>query len=228
MQNRRRVIYGVLTFFGAAMGLGYCWIFAAIAPPPPINISPPPHVVPPPNVGGDTAPELTTSTVHGFVRFPKDPWRLERRQEMEVVKTRSALLSALKKDGIRDFAIVKKQRDPIEWLERALVVEFPRDGNVMRISLTGSNSHELAEIVNAVLDAYDEGLAAKEKSDLDRIAAIEKSNEALEAFDIERAEREFRQGMIPMQRIADRETARRLKVERFRRHDVSIQRATSP
>jgi hypothetical protein len=186
MERRNRVIFGVLTFFGAAMAMGYFWIFMTFAP----------------------------STVHGLVRFPKDPtWRLERRQEMAWIKSRRVLKSALNKEGIRDFAIVKKHPDPIEWLERELVVEFPNDGKVMRVSLTGSNSHELAVIVNAVLDAYDEGLAAKEKSEADRL-------DTLDTIEKLRAQMEFRRGLIPIQRERNQ-----MEVERFRRRDVSIQRA---
>jgi hypothetical protein len=202
MRDRNLVIFGVLTLFGAAMAIGYFWIFTAIGP----------------------------STVHGFVRFPKEPaWRLELRQEMAFVRSRSALKSALKKDGIRDFAIVKKQRDPIEWLERALVVEPPDDGNVIRISLTGPDSHELAAIVNAVLDAYDEGLVAKEKDEAHREAVrldhALRRDAMIESLEIEQAHRDFHRGLIPLARTADLKSGNWVKVETFRRRDVSIQRA---
>jgi hypothetical protein len=202
MRDRNLLIFGVLTLFGAAMAMGYFWIFTAIGP----------------------------STVHGFVRFPTEPpWRLELRQEIAFVRSRSVLKSALKKDGIRDFAIVKKQRNPIEWLERALVVDVSDDGNVICISLTGHDSQELAAIVNAVLDAYDEGLVAKEKSEAEhevhRLAGALRRDAMIERFEIERAHGDFHRGLIPLARTTDRESANRVKVETFQRRDVSIQRA---
>ena len=69
MRDRNLVIFGVLTLFGAAMAMGYFWIFTAIGP----------------------------STVHRLVRFPRPPWRLNWR--MAFVRSRSVLKSALKRTG---------------------------------------------------------------------------------------------------------------------------------
>jgi hypothetical protein len=65
------------------------------------------------------------------------------------------------------------QQNTVEWLADALVVDFPNDADLLRISVSGSKPDELAKVVNAVTNAY-VGLIATEARNR-QLAALEES-----------------------------------------------------
>jgi hypothetical protein len=92
----------------------------------------------------------------------KGDYRAYRNTQAVVVTTRAVVVAALKKPGIGDLRMVKAQDDPGAWLRENLEVDFPRDGEVLRIRLRGGNPKEAAALVNAVARSYLEHLAAND------------------------------------------------------------------
>jgi hypothetical protein len=109
-------------------------------------------------------------TVFALVRLPKaDPLlpepeqarngadkadELMKRNAMTLVKSRDTLSAALRQDPVRALAILQKQQNQVAWLEKVLEVDFPNDGDIMRIGMNGSNPEEMAILVNAIVDAF--------------------------------------------------------------------------
>lgn len=77
-----------------------------------------------------------------------------RRTQMALIKSRFVLNAALRKPSVAALPMVRKQTHPVQWLEEAVQVDSYDSPEILRISLTGDEPTELAEIVNAVRDAY--------------------------------------------------------------------------
>ncbi len=84
------------------------------------------------------------------------PGELEvyRRTQAALVKSRLVLNAALRKPEVAGLEIVRAQADPVSWLERKLVADFPGEALILRVGLSGDKPRQLAAVVNAVADAY--------------------------------------------------------------------------
>ena len=85
------------------------------------------------------------------------------------------LQTALRQPEIATLSLIKNQPDPIEWLEKNIVVDFPAT-EFMRISMKADDGREAAMIVNAVVGAY-----------LTEVADFEQSNHKRRRVDLENA-----------------------------------------
>jgi hypothetical protein len=81
-----------------------------------------------------------------FVTFRKD--------QVTLVKSRLVLAAALRNEKVRGLGVIKRQAAPGAWLEKSLRVDFPNDGSILRIGMSGDNPEELVTLVDAVVDAY--------------------------------------------------------------------------
>ena len=77
------------------------------------------------------------------------------------------LRAALNQPGIGELAVIKNQKNPIDWLGRNLQVTFPGNAEIMKVSLAGASQKELATLVNAVVDAYMTEVVGVERKKLD-------------------------------------------------------------
>lgn len=91
------------------------------------------------------------------------------------------LQTALRQPGIAMLSQLKDQPNPIKWLEKHLVVDFPAR-EFMRISMKSDQREDAAAIVNAVVNAYLEEVADAEVSQRKRRRMeLEKALEGLVA-----------------------------------------------
>ncbi|MFO0888505.1 MAG: capsular biosynthesis protein [Isosphaeraceae bacterium] len=70
------------------------------------------------------------------------------------LRSRLVLEAAMEKQGIKDLKAVRTQGDPVNWLEKQILVDFAGGSEILRIGMTGEDPNGLAMIVNAVTDAY--------------------------------------------------------------------------
>ena len=87
---------------------------------------------------------------------PADPVEFEdfKRTQAALIRSRLVLNAALNMKGVGQQPTVKAQADPIGWLAAHVRVDFPDNGEVMRVGLDGDDVEELKVLVNAVTDAY--------------------------------------------------------------------------
>lgn len=71
------------------------------------------------------------------------------------------LQSALRKPDIAQNVLLKDQENPLEWLEKNIVVDFPAT-EFLRVSIRSKERVAAAQIVNAVVNAYLEEVADEE------------------------------------------------------------------
>ncbi len=95
-----------------------------------------------------------------------------------LIKNEFVLRAALRDSKIGDTETLKKQEDPIKWLEENLLVEFSENSEVMKLGLTGEKAQDLADIVNAVQAAYMKEVVQKDlsraKGNIDLLEDIQK------------------------------------------------------
>jgi hypothetical protein len=96
---------------------------------------------------------------------------LDRADFQTVKKTQIALLrstyvleAAIRKPSVGGLPILRTRGDPVKWLQENLNVEFPEQGEIMAISLRGTQSQELqlVQIVDAIVKAYSNEVLERE------------------------------------------------------------------
>jgi hypothetical protein len=97
-----------------------------------------------------------------------DDFESFQRTQAALIKSRPVIARALRTDAIAGLSIVRKQQDPVKWLEESLQVDFKESPEIMRVSLTGEEVDQLRQLVSAVSDAYISEVNEDELSDRNR------------------------------------------------------------
>jgi capsular exopolysaccharide synthesis family protein len=130
-------------------------------------------------------PRIIFPTAETHVDYPTF-----QRTQLALIRSQLVLNAALRRIG--GMPVVREQVDPIVWLERKIQAGF--DGEILRIAVSDTEPEGLAEIVNAVKDAYLSEVVDKEKlgrrerfEDLEKIfsdyqAKLEKQRETLHSL----------------------------------------------
>jgi capsular exopolysaccharide synthesis family protein len=87
------------------------------------------------------------------------------RTHIALLKSRLVLTSALKQPKVAALDCIRKNPEPVEWLEKELQADFSAAPDVLRISLSGDNPSELITLVNEIRDAYKREVIDKERID---------------------------------------------------------------
>jgi polysaccharide biosynthesis transport protein len=108
-----------------------------------------------------------------------DDYKRFQATQLTLVKSVLVLGAALgDKEKMAQYKLIKGEKDPIQWLNDNLKVEFVAGSEVMEISLSGEEPAELAGIVNAVKKAYmDEVVNVDAKRRSDRLQKLKKIKE---------------------------------------------------
>ncbi len=86
----------------------------------------------------------------------RSEFELLKKTQLALLKSNFVLSFALCDPKINSLPLIHDQADPIEWLQEHLAVQFPENGAILSISLSGSEaqSKELVQLVDAVVKAY--------------------------------------------------------------------------
>jgi capsular exopolysaccharide synthesis family protein len=76
------------------------------------------------------------------------------RSEAARVKTRLVLTRAMRQPTVSGLLMFKDMREPVEWLENNIQVDYGASPEYMRISLIGEKPQELIVVLQAISDAY--------------------------------------------------------------------------
>ena len=101
-------------------------------------------------------PRIIFPTAETHVDF-----RTYQRTQLALIRSQLVLNTALREVG--DLPVVREQVDPVVWLERKIQAGF--EGEILRIAMYDTEPEGLAEIVNAVKDAYLSEIVDKEERD---------------------------------------------------------------
>jgi capsular exopolysaccharide synthesis family protein len=76
------------------------------------------------------------------------------RNQMAMARSRVVLESALRSARVATLPSVVNKIDPVEWLEKQVKVDFDLAPEILRISMSGTETAELVVLVNEIRDAY--------------------------------------------------------------------------
>ncbi|MCI0379611.1 MAG: polysaccharide biosynthesis tyrosine autokinase [Gemmataceae bacterium] len=85
------------------------------------------------------------------------------RSQLALVRSRLVLNAALRDPEVAGLEIVQKQVNPVEWLEKELVVDFTLGAEIMSIGMAGDDPDAMNKLVNAVRAAYTKEILEKEQ-----------------------------------------------------------------
>lgn len=86
-----------------------------------------------------------------------------RQTQLALVKSRLVLNAALRQPKVADLNTIRKQDDPISWLEKELKVSYASSPEILSVALSGDPPDELKIIVDAVVAAYLHEIVNKEQ-----------------------------------------------------------------
>ena len=93
----------------------------------------------------------------------QDEYKRYQKSQINLVRSRLVLVSALRQPGFDKFRTIREAEDPVTWLKEHLEVSFINDSEILQIGLKGDHPEEIAAIVNAVKDAYMEEVVNVER-----------------------------------------------------------------
>jgi hypothetical protein len=96
------------------------------------------------------------SIVHRERTFSKEDFEILKKTQVALLKSKFVLSSALVNPGIASLPVLNSSDDKEGWLQDHLEIEYPRDGEILSISLRGTEaqSADLIALVDAVAGAY--------------------------------------------------------------------------
>jgi succinoglycan biosynthesis transport protein ExoP len=107
--------------------------------------------------------EKDTTLSHDYNPQSTQDFEILKKTQLALLKQRFLLTSALVNPGISSLSILAGVKDKEEWLQDHLDVEFPQNGEILSISLSGSPQEDLVALVNAVAEAYKKEVLGIEK-----------------------------------------------------------------
>jgi capsular exopolysaccharide synthesis family protein len=103
------------------------------------------------------------SIVHEAMPTSAVDFEILKKTQLALLRSKFVLSSALVNPGIASLSILAKETDKEGWLQEHLDVEFPQNGEILSISLTGKQPEDLAALVDAVAGAYKKEVLGNER-----------------------------------------------------------------
>ncbi len=85
-----------------------------------------------------------------------------KKTQLALLKSNYVLTAAIRNPTVGGLSALAGVSEPVEWLQENLVVDFPQNGEILSISLSGDElPEELVTLVNAVAKAYNDEVVDK-------------------------------------------------------------------
>ncbi len=89
--------------------------------------------------------------------------------QIEMLRSKSLLVRAVRDPSISGLSFLRYMSDPVAWLKKNLKIDYPNDGEILRIRLSASDPSQAAAVVDAVIDAYFKETVEKQTTDRGRL-----------------------------------------------------------
>lgn len=76
------------------------------------------------------------------------------KSQAAMIRSQFVLTAALRDPAVAALPMLREQADPVRFLEEELRIEYQDGSEILKISLTGDDPRGIAQIVNAVQEAY--------------------------------------------------------------------------
>ncbi|HTU24520.1 MAG TPA: hypothetical protein VMF30_03930 [Pirellulales bacterium] len=91
-------------------------------------------------------------------------YEIFKKTQLQFMKSNFVLSRAVRRPDMQDLATMREHKDdPVGYLERNLIVDYPGDAELMRVALKGRQRDDLPKIVNAVVDSYMDEIVSGDK-----------------------------------------------------------------
>ncbi|HVU88672.1 MAG TPA: polysaccharide biosynthesis tyrosine autokinase [Pirellulales bacterium] len=152
------------------------------------------------------APETMTAKAgaadaHEFLTF--------RQTTIETMKSKPLLTRAIRDPSISQLPIIKKQTDPVAWLQDQLGMKYPNDAELLQVTMSGEPDEipQVVKIVDAVIAAYfkevvEKGITDRSKKEAKLRDLLQQKTEELlrDMHDVERLQKSI--GVLDQQAAA--------------------------
>jgi len=110
-----------------------------------------------------TQPSILASDVNN--QQPQRDFEIVKKTQIALLKSYFVANAALRNPAVVALPILQSHPDPVEWLIDQLEVEFPQDGEILSISLRGTEAQatDLVALLDAVAKAYKDEVIYKER-----------------------------------------------------------------
>ena len=96
------------------------------------------------------------SLVFELNRNSPNSFEILKKTQLAMLQSHFVLQSAIRNPGVSSLSILAGEADPIKWLQQNLDVDYPNQGEILSITLSGSPSADLVQLVSAVAKAYED------------------------------------------------------------------------
>jgi hypothetical protein len=109
--------------------------------------------------------QFETSIASDEYRPSQREFEIIKATQIALLKSKFLLTAALRDPGVASLSLFAGVDDAEAWLQDHLEVSYPQDGEILAISLSGPKSQaaDLCLAVDAIADAYNKEVLAKEK-----------------------------------------------------------------
>jgi capsular exopolysaccharide synthesis family protein len=95
--------------------------------------------------------------------------------QKQLLVTPFVLNAALRDEEVAGLSVIQSKADPVAWLQEALKVEFPANGEIMQVSIETESPTACVKLVNSVVSAYmNEVVVADRNERLQRLDSLER------------------------------------------------------
>jgi capsular exopolysaccharide synthesis family protein len=95
-------------------------------------------------------------SLFGMNRQTQQSFDVMKKTQLAKLKSNYVLTAAIRDPKVGGLSALAGESDPVQWLQDNLEVDFPQNGEVLSISLSGDElPEELVTLVNAVAQAYE-------------------------------------------------------------------------
>lgn len=133
---RRRVWLAV--GFGSLLAAAAATLIWVFMPPPKPRVS---------------AKMYMTGSVKGTLFEHPDP-QISQQSQIALIRSQLVLAAALRSPDISKLDLVRQQEEPLDWLSKELVVDYPNGNEIVRIYLITTLVQDGIKIVDSVKSAY--------------------------------------------------------------------------
>ncbi len=96
-------------------------------------------------------------TIFDISRQNEQNFEILKKTQLALLKSNFVLTAAIRPPSIASLSALAGHADPVEWLQENLEVDFPQNGEILQIRLSGDElPDELVQLVDAVAKAYKE------------------------------------------------------------------------
>lgn len=97
-------------------------------------------------------------------RAAPDEFAIFKRTQAQMIRSGLVLNGTLRDVKVNGLSLIKDHSDdPIAWLNDHLVIDYPDDAEILRVTMKGENRDQVVKIVNKIVEVYMQEVVQRER-----------------------------------------------------------------